>query len=93
MLWKTTLLILSLSLVGYFIFTYFNLVNNYCEIHDLLPIPNNIKKIIKYVNASFSSRIRSSSTHFNNHKSDEIFTEQNNDILAIIYMRLTSLPE
>ena len=58
MKWKTTLLILLLTLVGYFVVTYFKLFDNYYELICLLPIPNNIKRIIKYLDIGLTRNIK-----------------------------------
>jgi 5-methylcytosine-specific restriction protein A len=43
-----TLIIILIIIIGYLVLDYFKLVEYYWDIIDLLPIPNNFKKIIKF---------------------------------------------
>ena len=53
------LIICLLIILGYLIVDYFKLFGNYWEFIQILPIPNNIKRIIKYINRVCSQNTQS----------------------------------
>jgi len=53
------LIICLLIILGYLIVDYFKLFGNYWEFIQILPIPNNLKRIIKYINRVSSPNTQS----------------------------------
>ncbi len=49
MKFKNIIIIILVIIISYLVLDYFKLVEHYWDIIDLLPLPNNIKKIIKYL--------------------------------------------
>ena len=55
---KNTIVIICISIIAYFIFRYFNIINgSYIDYIDLLPLPTHVTYAIKFI-----------SKHFNNNK-------------------------
>ena len=50
------LIICLLIILGYLIVDYYKLFGNYWEFIQILPIPNNLKRIIKYINTETRQR-------------------------------------